>query len=141
MEAARASLAGRLGQSLEPVTRAAGFDWKLNVALFSGIAAKEVIISTMGIVYGVGDTDPAAESGAESPAPLRHRLANDPAYSPATALALMIFVMVYVPCVATLGVTRKELGSYKWPAFMAGFTLVVAFTLSVLIYQVGRLLV
>jgi len=141
IEAARGSFAGRLGRFLEPVSTAAGFDWKLNVALFSGIAAKEVIISTMGIVYGVGDTNPDDESSPSAPAPLRQRLSADRAYSPPAALALMIFVMVYVPCVATLSVTRKELGSFKWPAFMAGFTLLLAFTLAVLVYQVGRLLV
>lgn len=140
MEAAKHSIAGRVGLALEPITRAAGFDWKLNVALFSGIAAKEVIISTMGIVYGVGDSTPDQEAS-DSPSPLRHMLSTDPAYSPVTALALMLFVMVYVPCVATLGVTRKELGSIRWPAFMAGFTLAIAFTLAVLVYQLGRLLV
>jgi len=141
MEAAKHSIAGRVGVALEPVTRAAGFDWKLNVALFAGIAAKEVIVSTMGIVYGVGEADPDSEADGDSPAPLRQRLSSDPAYSPAGALALMIFVMVYVPCIATLAVTRKELGSIKWPVFMAGFTLVVAFVLAVLVYQVGRLIV
>jgi ferrous iron transport protein B len=141
MKEAEYSIAGRIGRFIEPVMRPAGFDWKINVALFAGIAAKEVIISTMGIVYGVGEADPDQESSDQRASPLKDRLRADPNYSPLTVLALMVFVMVYIPCVATLAVTRKELGSIKWPAFMAGFTLVVAYVLAVAVYQIGQLLV
>ena len=134
------SLAGRMGRAVEPVMRPAGFDWKINVALFAGIAAKEVIISTMGIMYGIGEADADEESADASVTPLKARLRSDPAYSPLSMVALMVFVMVYIPCVATLAVTRKELGSIKWPAFMAGFTLIVAWLLAVAVFQVGRLL-
>ena len=135
---AQYSIAGRLGRMLEPLTLPAGLDWKVNVALFSGVAAKEVIISTLGIVYDVEEADAEDEGGATA---LRDRIRNDKAYSPLGALALMVFVMVYVPCVATLAVTRKELGSIKWPAFMAVFSLGVAYALALLVYQVGRLFV
>ncbi|MFW5739399.1 MAG: ferrous iron transport protein B [Myxococcota bacterium] len=141
MQEAAYSIAGRAGRLLEPVMQPAGFDWKINVALFSGVAAKEVIISTMGIVYGIGEADADAESDELRATPLKDRLRNDPSYSPLSVLALMVFVMVYVPCIATLAVTRKELGSIKWPAFMAGFTLIVAYVLAVAVYQVGRLFV
>ena len=135
METASQSFAGRAGHAIEPITLLAGFDWKLNVALFSGIAAKEVIVSTLGVVYGIEDTS-AEQNGL--PESLRDRLRADTAYSPRAALALMIFVMFYVPCVPTLGVAKKELGSVKWPAFMAGFTLLVASVLAVIVYQAGR---
>ena len=140
MREAELSIAGRVGRFVEPVMRPAGFDWKITVALFSGVAAKEVIISTMGIVYGIGEADPDDEGNEAQATPLKERLRADKAFSPAVALALMVFVMVYVPCVATLAVTRKELGSFKWPAFMAGFTLVVAWVLAVAVFQVARLL-
>lgn len=137
-EDAAASFAGRAGRFVEPVMRHAGFDWKINVALFSGVAAKEVIISTLGIVYGLGGEEPDEADIAE--APLTSRIRADRAYSPASALALMVFVMIYIPCIATLAVARKELGSMKWPAFMAGYTLVLAWVLAVAIFQIGRLL-
>jgi ferrous iron transport protein B len=140
MREAEGSIAGRIGRFVEPVMRPAGFDWKITVALLSGIAAKEVIISTMGIVYGLGEADPDQESSDTQATPLKERLQADPIYSPVTALALMVFVMVYIPCIATLAVTRKELGSFKWPAFMAGFTLVVAWVLAVAVFQIGNLL-
>jgi len=132
------SYAGRLGRGLEPVLKPAGFDWKIGIALISGAAAKEVIISTMGIIYGARHADPTQEAVAEHP-PLRETIAADPAYSPATALSLMIFVMIYLPCIATLAVVRKELGSWKWSAFLAGYTLLLGYGLAVLVYQVGVL--
>ena len=133
-----ASIAGRAGRFVEPVMRYAGFDWKVNIALFSGIAAKEVIISTLGIVYGLGSIE--ADESASSDSPLTRSIRADKAYSPASALSLMVFVMIYIPCIATLAVARKELGSMKWPAFMAGYTLVLALALATLVFQIGRML-
>ncbi|MCB2199432.1 ferrous iron transport protein B [bacterium] len=132
------SYAGRIGHAMEPILRPAGFDWKIGVALLSGAAAKEVIVSTMGIVYGVGEADPDQEASAER-APLRERIASDPTYSRATALALMFFVLIYFPCIATLAVVKKELGSWKWSAFLAVYTVIVAWALAVTVYQTGVL--
>jgi ferrous iron transport protein B len=133
------SYAGRIGRVMEPVLSLAGFDWKVGIALISGVAAKEVIISTMGIVYGVGDADPDEEASAERP-PLRETIASDPNYSPASALALMFFVLIYFPCIATLAVVRKELGSWKWPTFLIVYTVFVSYILSVAVYQGATLL-
>lgn len=132
------SYAGRIGHAMEPILRPAGFDWKIGVALLSGAAAKEVIVSTMGIVYGVGEADPDVEATAEH-APLRERIAADPTYSRASALALMFFVLIYFPCIATLAVVKKELGSWKWSAFLAVYTVFVAWALAVIVFQVGVL--
>ena len=132
------SYAGRIGHFMEPLLKPAGFDWKIGVALISGAAAKEVIVSTMGIVYGVGEADPDEEATAEHP-PLRERLAADPTYSKATALALMFFVLIYFPCIATLAVVKKELGSWKWSAFLAVYTVFIAWVLAVGVYQAGVL--
>ncbi len=125
------SVAGRVGQALEPVFRPAGFDWKINIALFAGFAAKEVIIATMAIVYGVG--------GDENGNGLTGLLAADPHYNPAMALALMVFVLVYAPCMAVQAVIRRELGGWKWSAFSIGYTIFLAWFLAVAVYQTTKL--
>lgn len=132
------SFAGRLGKGLEPALKLAGFDWKIGVSLVAGVAAKEVIISTMGILYGMDEE--ASENQAHVEFFVKDKLSADPAYSPLMAFALMIFVMIYIPCLATLAMVKKELGSWKWPAFQAGYTLFVAFLLAVGVYQLGGLL-
>jgi ferrous iron transport protein B len=137
-EEASASIAGTIGRAVQPVMKYAGFDWKTNVALLSGVAAKEVIISTMGIVHGLGEVEAPEDAEAASRSPLTASIRRDSSFTPASALALMIFVMIYVPCIATLAVARKELGSIKWPAFMAAYTLVVAYLFAVIVNQAGR---
>ncbi len=128
------SIAGRIGAALEPVFRPAGFDWKMNVALFAGFAAKEVIVSTIAIVHGIGDAGNHRFTG------LKERLLEDPAYTPATALALMVFVLIYAPCMAVQAVIKKELGSWKWSAFSIGYTMILGWILAVLVYQVSTLM-
>jgi len=127
------SIAGRIGRSLEPVFRPAGFDWKINIALFAGFTAKEVIVSTMAIVYGIGGDEAHASAG------LRQLLAGDPHYSPAVALALMVFVLIYAPCMAVQAVTKKELGSWKWNAFSIGYTMILGWILAVIVFQTATL--
>ncbi len=133
------SIAGRVGKSLETILSPAGFDWRSGIGLFAGFAAKEVIISTMGIVYGIGEADPDVEGLSSTRTPLKQILAEDKAYSPAMALAMMVFVMIYLPCMSVLAVVKKELGSWFWPLFQAGYTLVVAWLLAVTTYQVSVL--
>lgn len=133
-EQIRNSYAGRIGRFIEPVMKPVGFDWKITVGLLSGFAAKEVIISTMGIIYGIEDADPDAE-GAVERTPLKERLVEDPSYSPATALALMFFVLLYVPCMAVMAVVWKELGAWAWTLFLAVYTLAVSWTLAFLVYH------
>ncbi len=126
----RHSLAGRAGIALESITRFAGFDWRTNIALVGGIAAKEVIISTLGTAYSLGEVD-AGES--ES---LGERLANDSAWSPLTAACLIIFVLLYSPCFVTLVVMARE-ASWTWAAFSMVFNTVFAFAAAALVYQIG----
>ena len=132
------SFAGRLGKGLEPVIKWAGFDWKIGVSLVAGVAAKEVIISTMGILYGIDEDVSSQQSHVDFM--VKDKLKSDPNYSPLMALALMIFIMIYIPCIATLAMVKKELGSWKWSLFQAGYTLLVAFLMAVMIFQVGGLL-
>lgn len=130
----RNSVAGRIGTALESVSRFAGFDWRTNIALVGGFAAKEVVVSTLGTAYSLGEVDPE-ESGALSEA-----LAKDPAWSPLAALGLIVFTMFYSPCFVAVVCISRESGSWKWGAFAIAFNTLLAFGLAVLIYQVGTVL-
>lgn len=132
------SIGGRLGKGIEPVIKWAGFDWKIGVSLIAGVAAKEVIISTMGILYGIDEDISSQQSHVDFM--VKDKLKSDPNYSPLMALALMIFIMIYIPCMATLAMVKKELGSWKWPFLQAGYTLLLAFIMAVGIFQLGSLL-
>lgn len=128
------SAAGRLGRLIEPAGRAAGFDWQTNIALLGGFAAKEVIVSTLGIAYSLGEVD-AGESDS-----LRERLAGDPSWNKARALALMFFVMLYAPCFVTVVVIRRETGSWGWAGLSVVFNTLLAFAVATGVYQAGTLL-
>jgi ferrous iron transport protein B len=132
--ALRASLAGRLGMALQDVTALAGFEWRTNIALVGGIAAKEVIVSTLGTAYSLGEMDP------EDAAPLQVRLAADPSWNPLKAAALMLFILLYAPCFVTLVAIRSEAGSWKWAGFSLVFNTALAFSLAVAVYQGGKAL-
>jgi len=132
-ESIRNSLMGRFGMLIEPAIEPLGFDWRMGVALISGFAAKEVVVSTMGTVYGVGEVD--EESGS-----LRGRLAGDPLYSPLIAYAFLVFVLLYIPCMAAMAVFLRETGSFKELAFQIGYTTGLAWVMAFVVYQGGRLL-
>jgi len=127
------SLAGRLGTSLEPVTRLAGFDWRTDIALIGGFAAKEVIVSTLGTAYSMGEVDTEASES------LGQRLQNDNNWNKVVAVAALVFIMFYAPCFVTVVCIAKE-SSWKWAAFSMGFNTIFAFVMAVAVYQVGMLL-
>ena len=129
-EALRHSVAGTIGTALEPVSRWAGFDWRTNIALLGGFAAKEVIVSTLGTAYSLGEVDPE-ETGS-----LSDQLRADASWSPWVAASLIAFVLLYAPCFVTVAVIAREL-SWKWAAFSVGFNTALAFGVSTVIYQVG----
>ncbi len=122
---------GRIGKIIEPVFSPLGIDWRGSVALLTGFVAKEIVVSTMGVLYAV-------EAGAESEA-LRHALKNS-GMTPLSALAMMVFVLLYVPCLATIGAITRETGSAKWTLFNIVYTTTVAWIISLGIYQGGRIL-
>ena len=131
--ALRHSLAGRIGTALETVSWLPGFDWRTNIALVGGFAAKEVIVTTLGTAYSLGDSGP-------DNAPLAETLARDPHWNPVVALALIVFVMFYAPCFVTVVCISKESGSWKWGLFSICFNTGFAFLLATLVYQSGRAL-
>jgi len=128
------SLAGRFGSALEKVSWLAGFDWRTNIALVGGFAAKEVIISTLGTAYSLGDIDTAEDSS------LSRTLAEDQDWNKVKALSLMLFIMFYSPCFVTVVCIVKESGSWKWGAFSMVFNTTLALLLAVLVYQIGRVM-
>ena len=130
----RNSLAGRIGIALESVSRYAGFDWRTNIALVGGFAAKEVIISTLGTAYSLGDVS------TENTTSLKERLAGDPHWNPVVALAVLAFIMFYAPCFVTIVCIAREAGSWKWAFFSMTFNTIFAFALAVCIYQTGMFL-
>ncbi len=128
------SVAGRMGKALERISYLAGFDWRTNIALVGGFAAKEVVVSTLGTAYSLGEVDP------ENAQPLAQRLARNPGWGPVSAFAMIIFTIFYAPCFVTVVCIARETGTWKWAAFSVGFNTALAFGLSVLTYQVGSLL-
>jgi ferrous iron transport protein B len=127
----RHSLAGRVGTFLEPVSEWAGFDWRTNIALIGGVAAKEVIVSTLGTAYSLG------EAQGESSWSLSQKLARDPGWDKVAGLSLMVFVLLYSPCFVSVVAIARE-SSWKWGAFSVFFNTALAFALAVLIYQGGQ---
>ncbi len=128
----RNSIAGRIGIAMESVSRLAGFDWRTNIALLGGIAAKEVIISTLGTAYSMGEVDADASDS------LGDRLKNDPNWNRVVAIAALVFIMFYAPCFVTVVCIARE-ASWKWAFFSIGFNTIFAFILAVAVYQIGIL--
>ena len=129
----RYSAAGRFGSSLTSISRYAGFDWRTNIALVGGFAAKEVIISTLGTAYSMGEVDP------EQATSLSTRLAADPGWNRVSAIAVLIFIMFYAPCFVTIVCIARE-SSWGWAAFSMVFNTLFAFGFAVLVFQIGTAL-
>ncbi|ACF44989.1 ferrous iron transport protein B [Pelodictyon phaeoclathratiforme] len=127
------SLAGRAGKLLEPLIKPLGFDWRIGIALVTGLAAKEVVVSTLGTIYSIGQSDGA-------PVELKSILQHDPSFSRATALSLMVFVLLYIPCVAAIGVMKKEVGSWRPVLLYSVYSLSVAWVLSFIVYRIALLM-
>lgn len=129
--ALRNSLAGRFGIALEPVSRLAGLEWRMNIALVGGVAAKEVIVSTLGTSYSLGAG--AGDTGFS----LHQALASDPEWTLPRGLAVLVFVLLYSPCFATVAAIRQESGTWRWAAFSMIFDTALAFLLAVAVFQIG----
>ena len=139
------SYIGRLGHFIEPVFKPLGFDWKMGVSLITGLAAKEIVVSTIGVLYQVD-----SESNETSQA-LMHKLKNhtysdgnkkgQKVFTPLIAFVFMLFVLIYFPCIAAVAAIKKESNSWKWAAFSVIYTTVLAWLVSFLVYQTGSLLI
>jgi len=130
------SIAGTIGQAIEPAIEPLGYDWKVGVGLLASFAAREVFVSTMALVYGVDDEEDAE--------PLRRKMAQIPGpdgqgrlYTPRMGLSLMIFFLYAPQCMSTFAVLRRETGGWKWPVFAVGYMTALAWVASFVVYQVG----
>ena len=121
------SYIGRIGKAIEPVMEPLGFDWKLGVGLLSGVGAKELVVSSLGVLYADNAEADALNLGQRIP------------ITPLVAFGYMVFVLIYFPCIATLAAIKGETGSWKWTLFVAGYTTVLAWVAAFLIHQVGGL--
>jgi Fe2+ transport system protein B len=127
-EALRRSYAGRLGVALERFTAPAGFDWRTNIALIGGIAAKEVVVSTLGTAYALGEVGEEDHS-------LARRIATDSHWTMANAVALLLFTLLYSPCFVTLVMIKQESGAWRWLFFSLVFNLALAYGVAVAAFQ------
>ena len=123
------SYIGQIGKTVEPVIEPLGFDWKLGIGLISGVGAKELVVSTLGVLY-------TNEEDVENV-----NLSNRIPITPLAALAYMLFVLIYFPCIATLAAIKQESGSWKWALFAAGYTTVLAWCIAFVVYQLGNLII
>ncbi len=121
------SYIGRIGKAIEPVIEPLGFDWKLGVGILSGVGAKELVVSSLGVLYADDAEADAASLGERIP------------ITPLVAFGYMAFVLIYFPCIATLAAIKGETGSWRWTLFVAAYTTALAWAVSFAIYQVGGL--
>jgi len=137
------SYLGQLGKTIQPLMAPLGFDWKMSVSLLAGLPAKEIIISTLGVMY---------QSGVEeSTVNLRQKLRNEvhdsgrlkgtPVFSTASALAFLVFILIYFPCIGVVAAIRNESGSWKWGLFSIVYTTTLAWLLAFITYQGASLLI
>jgi ferrous iron transport protein B len=139
-EQLRNSFAGKLGHVIEPVITPLGFDWKIGIALISSFAAREVLVSTLSIIYNVGkDADAESETLTQA---IRDAKKDDgtPVWTPLTALTLMVFFVLAMQCMSTIAIVRRETNSWSWTLFMVGYMTALAYFAAFLTYQGGKLL-
>jgi len=134
------SAAGRFGHALEPVLRPLGFDWKIGVGIVASFAAREVFVSTLGIVYGLGDE--ASEDSADLRDSMRADVRDDgtPLYTPLTGLSLLVFFVLAMQCMSTLAAVKRETRSWRWPLLQVGYMTALAWLGAFVVFQGGRFL-
>jgi ferrous iron transport protein B len=134
------SYAGRLGHAIEPAIEPLGFDWKIGIGLIGAFAAREVFVSTMGVVYSVGSDADEQSPGLRAAMRTEKKRDGTPAYTPLVGLSLMVFFALACQCMSTLAVVKRETGGYRWPIFLFVYMTVLAWISSFLVFQIGSLL-
>jgi ferrous iron transport protein B len=138
------SYIGRLGHFIEPAMRPLGFDWKMSVAILTGVAAKEITIGTIGVLYQVGEG--ADENSASLITKIQQQTYHDgpkkgeKVFTPLVAFSFMLFILIYFPCVAVVAAIKKESGDWRYAAFIVVYTTTLAYLASLLVYQVGSII-
>lgn len=134
------SYAGQLGHAIEPVIAPLGFDWKIGIALISSFAAREVLVSTLSIIYNVGKDAEADSETLTSAIRDAKRADGSPVWTPLTAITLMVFFVLAMQCMSTIAIVRRETNSWKWTMFMVGYMTILAYVAAFITYQGGKLL-
>ena len=137
------SYLGRMGKAVEPVFTPQGFNWKLDVSLMAGVGAKEIVASSIGVLYSGDDSfgdDETFSDDNERYTRLRQQMLHD-GITPLAAYAYLIFILLYFPCIATIAAIRNETGSWQWALIAAGYTTAIAWLASALVYTIGTLFV
>ena len=139
------SYIGKMGLFIEPAIKPLGFDWKMGVCLITGLAAKEIVVSTMGVLYQA-DADADENSQALVDKLQTHvyhygEKKGQKVYTPLIAYGFMLFILIYFPCIAVIAAIKKESGGWKWALFSMSYTTVLAYVVSFLVYQIGSLII
>ncbi len=125
------SVIGRLGKTIEPAIKPLGFDWKIGTALIGATAAKELFVSQLAIIYAVGESDDADKT-------LKAKLQAN--YTPLTGFCVMLFCLIYAPCIATVAMTKQETNSWRWAIFQFFGLTVLAYVVTLIVFQIGNLI-
>jgi ferrous iron transport protein B len=136
------SYIGRAGKAIEPLFAPQGFNWKLDVSLIAGVGAKEIVASTMGVLYSGDDSfgdDDTFSDDTDKYTRLRQQMAAD-GITPLTAYAYLLFILLYFPCLATIVAIKNETASWRWALFAALYTTALAWIVSAAVVQIGQLL-
>lgn len=135
------SYIGHIGKAIEPVFRLQGFNWKLDVGLIAGVGAKEIVASTLGVLYCGDDSvaDNADDDNTNKYSALSYKMMAD-GITPLTAFCYLLFVLIYFPCIATIAAIKNESGSWRWALFAAMYTTILAWAVSAAVYQIGSLM-
>ena len=136
MEQQEQSYMGQIGHALEPIIRPLGYDWRMGVGIIAGVGAKELMISTLGVLYQIPEEDSSAETVAEASST---RLAQVLAASitPQAALGYMVFALLYFPCLATIAAIAGESGHWKWAFFTMFYTTALAYIMAFIVYRIA----
>lgn len=137
------SYIGRLGKVMQPIMSPMGFDWKMSIALLAGLPAKEIIISTMGVLYqsNVDESTVNLQEKLISEVHDRGKLKGEKVFNTASALAFLVFILVYFPCIGTVAAINNESGTWKWGAFSVAYTTSLAWILALITYQIAILII
>ena len=138
------SYIGQFGKAISPVIEPLGFDWRMGVSLITGAAAKEVVVSTMGVLFGSGhyhetDGKPNLKEIIQEDRYTSGKLKGEKTFTPLAGISFLLFILIYMPCVAVVATVKKESGSWKWTLFLITYTTSLAWLLSFSVFQIGSL--
>ncbi len=139
-EEIRGSFAGKMGQWIEPVIRPLGYDWKIGIGLIASFAAREVLVSTLSIVYSVGDTDGSNGKLIDRLQQEKSPVTGKAVYTPLVAVSVMVFFVLACQCMSTVAIVKRETNSWRWPIFMVAYMTALAWVGACGVFQIGSLL-